>query len=225
MYKLKKALYGLKQAPRAWYNKIEEYFMEEGFRECEYEHTLFVKSEAEGRILIVSLYVDDLIFTGNDASMCEDFKVSMKQRFDMKDLGKMCYFLGVEVEQSEKGIFLCQKKYATEMLIHFGMEDCNPVNNPMVPGTKLSKDMEGENADATLYKQLIGSLMYLTAIRPDIMFSVCFLSRFMVQPKAAHLVVVKRILRYIKGTLKLGLMYKDDGEDSLKSYTNNDFPF
>lgn len=92
VYKLQKALYGLKQAPTAWYSKIEEYFMREGFTKCEYEHTLFVKVEAGGKLLIVSLYVDDLIFTGNDASMCEDFKTSMKREFEMTDLGKMCYF-------------------------------------------------------------------------------------------------------------------------------------
>ncbi|KAG7561531.1 Zinc finger CCHC-type superfamily [Arabidopsis thaliana x Arabidopsis arenosa] len=223
VYKLHKALYGLKQAPRAWYSKIEEYFTKEGFTKCELEHTLFIKNESGGRILIISLYVDDLIFTGNDSVMCEEFKASMKREFEMTDLGKMCYFLGVEVVQSENGIFLCQKKYAAEVLSRYGMEDCNPVNNPMVPGTKLSKDMEGDDADPSLYKQLIGSLMYLTATRPDIMFTVCFLSRFMMQPKAAHLWAAKRVLRYIKGTLQMGLLYTSAGEETMKAYTDSDF--
>lgn len=99
VYKLKKALYGLKRAPRAWYRKIEAYFSKEGFERCNHDHTLFVKTEGK-RILIVSLYVDDLIFTGNDASMFESFKNSMKTEFDMTDLGKMKYFLGVEVLQN-----------------------------------------------------------------------------------------------------------------------------
>ena len=108
--KLKKALYGLKQAPRSWYSKIENYFLKEGFERCNHESTLFVKTNAGGKVLIISLYVDDLIFTGNDACLIEKFKCSMKSEFEMTDLGKMRYFLGVEVVQSAKGIHLCQKK-------------------------------------------------------------------------------------------------------------------
>lgn len=134
VYRLKKALYGLKQAPRAWYSRIEGYFIKEGFARCSYEPTLFVKTE-RGKILVLSLYVDDLIYTGNDVGMCEKFKESMKLEFDMTDLGKMKYFLGVEVQQSSKGIHLCQRKYAREILDRFGMGSCNSRKNPMVPGT------------------------------------------------------------------------------------------
>jgi len=106
VYRLKKALYGLKQAPRAWYNRIEAYFQKAGFEKCDYEHTLFFKTRKEGKILIVSLYVDDLIFTGNDELMFTEFKNSMKHEFDMTDLGKMRYFLGLEVLQRSDGIFI-----------------------------------------------------------------------------------------------------------------------
>lgn len=116
VYRLKKALYGLKQAPRAWYSKIESYFVMEGFETCPSEHTLFIKSEEGGRYLVVSLYVNDLLFTGNDEATFERFKNSMKQEYDMSDLGKMKYFLGVEVVQRSKGIFISQKKYAKEVL-------------------------------------------------------------------------------------------------------------
>lgn len=153
VYKLKKALYGLKQAPRAWYTKIEAYFAREGFEKCTSEHTLFTKSEG-GNILIVSLYVDDLIFTGNNRSMCDEFKKSMMLKFDMFDLGRMRYFLGVEVIQNENGIFICQRRYAREVLARFGMENSNPVKNPIVPGTTLSKDEAGEDVDVTLLKQV-----------------------------------------------------------------------
>ena len=98
--KLKKALYGLKQAPRAWYSRIEGFFMKEGFEKCSHEHTLFLKHADGGKCLIISLYVDDLIYTGNDGELCEKFKESMKLEFDMSDLRKMKYFLGVEVQQS-----------------------------------------------------------------------------------------------------------------------------
>jgi hypothetical protein len=113
VYKLKKALYGLRQAPRAWYSKIESYFLSEKFEKCFCEHTLFVKYDGKGKILIVSVYVDDLIYTGNDEHMMENFKKSMKERFAMTDLGKMKYFLGIEVIQSKQGIFIHQQKYGS----------------------------------------------------------------------------------------------------------------
>jgi hypothetical protein len=161
VYRLKKALYGLKQAPRAWYSKIESYFNEENFEKCSHEPTLFVKHGNNGNIIIVSLYVDDLIYTGNNMEMMEAFKRSMKDKFAMTDLGKMKYFLGIEVTQCDKGIFICQHKYASEILARFGMDSCNKVCTPIVPGCKLVKDEKGKATDATLYKKMIGCLMYL----------------------------------------------------------------
>jgi len=140
VYRLKKALYGLKQASRAWYSRIETYFVKKGFERCDCEHTLFIKTGNEGTILIVSLYVDDLIFTGNSESLFVKFKNSMKLEFDMTDLGKMKYFLGVKVLQNFDGIYISQKKYAKDVLERFGMEKSNSVKNPIVPGVKLMKD-------------------------------------------------------------------------------------
>ena len=114
VYKLKKALYGLKQAPRAWYSRIDAYFSKEGFKKCPYEHTLFTKIEDGGKMLIVCLYVDDLIYTGNDRAMFEKLKKSMMVEFDMSDLGMMHYFLGIEIIQSSTGNFISQKKYVQE---------------------------------------------------------------------------------------------------------------
>ncbi|KAG7534720.1 GAG-pre-integrase domain [Arabidopsis thaliana x Arabidopsis arenosa] len=223
VYKLKKALYGLKQAPRAWYNMIEAYFLRENFERCPSEHTLFTKSK-EGKFIIVSLYVDDLIFTGNDRSFCDEFKSSMMLEFEMSDLGKMKYFLGVEVKQCQDGIFICQRRYAREVLARFGMENSNSVKNPIVPGTKLHKDQSGERVDETLFKQLVGSLMYLTVTRPDLMFVVCLISRFMASPRVSHWLAAKRILRYLKGTTELGVFYKR-GESNMKlvGYTDSDY--
>ncbi|CAL8156633.1 unnamed protein product [Prunus armeniaca] len=223
VFKLKKALYGLKQAPRAWYSKIENYFLNEGFERCSHESTLFVKTKAGGKILIVSLYVDDLIFTGNDACLIEEFKCSMKSKFEMTDLGKMRYFLGVEVLQSSKGIHLCQKKYAKDVLDRFGMRECNSVKNPIVPGSKLTREGGGKKVDATQFKQLVGSLMYLTATRPDLMYSVCLISRYMADPTEEHLLAAKRVLRYLKGTLELGVFYAREGAIELFAYTDSDY--
>jgi len=140
VYKLKKALYGLKQAPRAWYSRIDSYFKREGFIKCPSEHTLFVKTGSKGTILIVSLYVDDLIFTGNNERMFSDFKESMKKEFDMSDLGKMCHFLGVEVVQDAKGIFINQARYTRNILERFDMRNCNDVHCPIIPGCRLTKE-------------------------------------------------------------------------------------
>lgn len=222
VYKLKKALYGLKQAPRAWYKKLESYFIKEGFERCPSEHTLFTKSEDEN-FLIVSVYVDDLIFTGNDITMIERFKRSMKQEFEMSDLGKMKYFLGVEVVQSNAGIFINQRKYANEVLERFNMKNCNPVRTPIIPGFKLVKDDTGTGVDATTYKQMVGSLMYLTTTRPDLAFVVSLISRFMEKPTELHQQAVKRVLRYIKGTADLGIFYKFSGEDKVMAYSDSDY--
>nr|AFP55578.1 copia-type polyprotein [Rosa rugosa] len=223
VYKLKKALYGLKQAPRAWYSRIEGYFVKEGFERCSYEHTLFVKIEGEGKMLIVSLYVDDQIFTGNDMSMIEKFKSSMMHEFEMTDLGEMKYFLGVEIRQSAEGIHLCQSKYAREVIERFGMGKSNPVRNPIVPGSKLSMEAGGAVVDGTLFKQLVGSLMYLTATRPDLIYVVCLISRFMAHPREAHLSAAKRVLRYLKGTTELGVFYRRGVDDELVGYTDSDY--
>ena len=208
VYKLKKELYGLKQAPRAWYNRIEAYFMKEGFEKCDYEHTLFIKTSKEGKVLIISLYVDDLIFTGNDELMFTEFKNSMKHEFDMTDLGKMRYLLGLEVLQRSNGVFINQKKYALEVLQLFGMDKSNSVHNPIVPGFKLVKDEGGVKVDKNYYKQIVGSLMYLIATQPDMMFVVSLISRYMENPTEFHLQGAKRMLRYLKEATEFGIFYK-----------------
>jgi hypothetical protein len=224
VYRLKKALYGLKQAPCAWYNKIEAYFAKEGFEKCLCEHSLFIKSCDKGKLLIVSLYVDDLIFTGNDEEMFRNFKESMKKEFDMSDLGRMKCFLGVEVIQNSDGIFICQSKYAKEVLERFGMERSNPVKNPIVPGCKLSKHEDSAmNVDATEYKKLVGSLWYLTATRPDVMYVVGLISRYMEKPTEMHLQAGKRILRYLKGTIEFGIGYRKRGDGSLIAFADSDY--
>ncbi|XP_045809810.1 uncharacterized mitochondrial protein AtMg00810-like [Trifolium pratense] len=190
---------------------------------CAHEHTLFVKKEAGNKVIIVSLYVDDLIFTGNDQELFEKFKTSMEKNFAMTDLGKMRFFLGVEVKQTKEGIFMFQQKYASEILKRFKMENCNSVCNPIVPGNKLKKDENGTSCDATNYKQMVGCLMYLLATRPDLAFSVCLVARFMERPTEIHVAAVKRILRYLKGTISYGLWYKKQEKDELIGWSDSDY--
>uniref|UniRef100_A0A2N9JBE9 Integrase catalytic domain-containing protein n=1 Tax=Fagus sylvatica TaxID=28930 RepID=A0A2N9JBE9_FAGSY len=221
--KLKKALYGLKQAPRAWNNKIDKYFQEKGFSKCPHEHALYCKVHENGDILIVCLYVDDLIFTGNNPSMFEDFKKAMAREFEMTDIGLMAYYLGIEVKQTEEGIFISQEGYAKEILKKFEMLDCKPVSTPLECGVKLSRHDEEENVNPTLFKSLVGSLRYLTCTRPDILYGVGLVSRYMEALTMTHLKTAKRILRYVKGTLDFGLLYSPSKEFKLFGYSDSDW--
>jgi hypothetical protein len=223
VYRLKKALYGLKQAPRAWYSRIDAYFSKEGFLKCPYEHTLYTKFGDDGKILFVCLYVDDLIFTGNDRAMFDDFKKSMTGEFDMSDLGLMHYFLGIEVVQASGGVFISQKKYILEILDRFKMKDCNSVSTPTEFGLKLTKSGSGKKVSSTLYKQIVGSLMYLTSTRPDIMHAVSLISRYMENPTEQHLLAAKRIFRYLKGTSDFGILYKKGARENLYGFSDSDY--
>ena len=176
-----------------------------------------------GKILVVCLYVDDLIYTGNDRSLFDDFKQSMMSEFDMSDLGMMHYFLGIEVVQSSAGIFISQKKYVQEILDRFQMKNCNLVGTPTELGLKLMKDPEGKKIENTFYKQIVGSLMYLTATRPDIMHAVSLISRYMECPKELHLLAAKRIFRYLQGTIDFGLFYRKEKKLTLFGFTDSNY--
>ncbi|KAK0579794.1 hypothetical protein LWI29_031544 [Acer saccharum] len=220
--RLKKALYGLKQAPRAWNMRIDDYFQENGFEKCPYEHALYMKKETDGSLLYACLYVDDLIFTGNNPAMFEDFKRRMVKEFEMTDIGLMAHFLGIEVVQSEKGIFISQSIYAKEILKRFGMEKCNPVTTPVETGLELRKNERGD-VDPTYFKSLVGSLRYLTCTRPDILYGVGLVSRYMETPDQSHLNAAKRILRYIKGTINDGILYTKCEDCRLIGYSDSDW--
>ncbi|GJT03883.1 retrovirus-related pol polyprotein from transposon TNT 1-94 [Tanacetum coccineum] len=222
VYKLHKALYGLKQAPRAWFNMIDSYFVAEGFEKCPNEQTLFTKKNDAGNFLIVSIYVDDLIYTCDDETMLKNFKESMMKSFDMTDFGIMRYFLGIEVSQGNGGNFICQRRYATEVLKRFGMFECKAVKTPIAVGMELNKDESGVAVSESYYKQIVGCLMYLTSTRPDLMYGVSLVSRYMNRPTELHLQAIKRILRYIKGTLEYGVMYQAR-MGGLIGYTDSDY--
>eukprot|EP01018_Ginkgo_biloba_P011369 Gb_30477 [translate_table: standard] len=222
VYKWKKSLYGLKQAPRAWCLRINTYFQQKGFQKSSSDPNLYIKVIGSN-ILIVSLYVDDLIYTGNNHHMLHDFKVDMCKEFEMSDLGQLHYFLGIIIWQSGKEIFMSQEKYAMDILKKFNMSDCKPLATPVEFGLKLSKYEYSDSVDATLYRKLIGSLVYLTSTRHDIAYAVSLVSRFMADPKIEHWKTTKRILRYIRGTRDYGLQYKRTINFRLIGYTNEDW--
>ncbi|KAL0367342.1 UNVERIFIED_CONTAM: Copia protein [Sesamum radiatum] len=140
--KLKRALYGLKQAPRAWNSRIDHYFQNNGFIKCPHEHALYVKKNTKGDILFVCLYVDGLIFTGNNPKKFDDFKRTMAKQFEMTDIGLISYYLDIKLKQRDDGIFILQEGYAKKILKKFEMENCMPMSTPMECGVKLSSSQD-----------------------------------------------------------------------------------
>ncbi|XP_031252306.1 uncharacterized protein LOC116110236 [Pistacia vera] len=179
-----------------------------GFERSPNEHTLYVREVDDGRIF-VSLHVDDLLVTGTDSTRLLDFKKELYKEFEMTDLGEMSFFLGMEVWQSSNGIFISQEKYANELLKKFAMENCKPVNTPLMQNLKLCKNDGDAKVDETKYRSIVGCLVYLTATRPDIMYAPSLLSRFINEPSELHLQAAKRVLRYIRGCPELGIWFKE----------------
>jgi len=223
VYKLKKALYGLKQAPRAWYSRIDAYLLNRGFIRSESEATLYIKCLQQEFHIVVSLYVDDLFVTGDNLNVVKQFKLDLEAEFELSDLGEMKYFLGMEICQSKNGIFVSQRKYALEVLKKFHMERCKPVATPLVANEKLSQIQSDPKVDGSVYRSLIGSLLYLTTTRPDLMFSTSLLSRFMQSPSQIHYTAAKRVLRYIKGTSDYGIWYVKKMDGKLQGYAYSDW--
>ncbi|GJS50438.1 retrovirus-related pol polyprotein from transposon TNT 1-94 [Tanacetum coccineum] len=186
VYKLKKALYGLKQAPKAWYDRLKAFLIKHEYKMGMVDNTLFTKKKSSN-LIIVQIYVDDIIFGSTCQDMCDEFAKIMHDEFEMSMMGELNFFLGLQIKQMEDGIFFNQSKYIKEMLKKFGLEDSKPMKTPMSSDTKLTKDEECESVDSTKYRGMIGSLLYLTASRPDIMFSVCLCARFQEAPKTSHL--------------------------------------
>lgn len=223
VYRLRKALYGLKQAPRAWYSKIDAFFQDSKFMRSENEPTLYLRQHSNGDFLVVCLYVDDMIYMGSSESLIADFKSNMMRNFEMTDLGLLQYFLGLEVKQSEEGIFVCQKKYASDLLKRFNMSNCAVAATPMNINEKLQREDGTEKANPRLFRSLVGGLNYLTHTRPDIAFSVSVVSRFMHSPTKQHFGAAKRILRYLAGTFDFGIWYSKVPTFKLFGFTDSDW--
>ncbi|GKA32647.1 putative ribonuclease H-like domain-containing protein [Tanacetum coccineum] len=198
VYKAVKALYGLHQALRAWYETLAKYLLDNGFHKGKIDQTLFIKKK-KGDILLVQVYVDDIIFGSTKKELC------------------------LQVKQKEDGIFISQDKYVADILKKFDFQDVRTASTPMDTEKPLLKDSDGDDVDVHLYRSMIGSLMYLTSSRPDIMFAVCACARFQVTPKVSHSHAVKRIFRYLKGQPKLGLWYPRDSPFDLVAYSDSDY--
>nr|GEZ44201.1 retrovirus-related Pol polyprotein from transposon TNT 1-94 [Tanacetum cinerariifolium] len=211
VYKLKKALYGLKQAPRTWYDKLSTFLLQNNFFKGTIDPTLFIRRFHDD-ILVVHVYVEDIIFGSTHPRYTQLFSDLMKSRFEMSMMGEMTFFLGLQVDQSPCGIFINQSKYVLEILKKYGMESCDPVGTPMEIKDKLDLDQNGTLVDAMKYRSMIGALMYLTSSRPDILHATCLWAQYQAKPTEKHLKEVKRIFRYLRGTVNTVLWYtKDSG--------------
>ncbi|KAJ9544531.1 hypothetical protein OSB04_024238 [Centaurea solstitialis] len=221
VYILDKALYGLKQAPRAWYETLTDYLLGVGYKKGTIDPTLFLKKSGED-LIIVQIYVDDIIFASTKPEMCQEFENTMKSQFKMSMMGELTFFLGLQVRQRPDGIFINQAKYVQDLLKRFDFGGSNSAATPMPRNFQLSADTSGKPVDQKTYRAIIGSLLYLTSSRPDIVFSTGVCARFQCDPRDSHLSAVKRILRYLKGTPDFGLWYPKDSGFELIAYTDSD---
>nr|GEU33234.1 hypothetical protein [Tanacetum cinerariifolium] len=200
VYKLKKALYGLKQVPRAWYNMLSSFLISQHVSKGAVDPTLFTR-QAGNDLLLVQIYVDDIIFSSTNTAMCNEFANKIATKFKMSVMGQMSFFLGLKISQSPEGIFINQSNYAYEIVKKNGMLTSDFVDPPMVEKSKLDEDLQGTPIDATLYRDMIGSLMYLTSSRPDLIYAVYFCARYQAKPIKKHLNAVKWIFQYLKEPL------------------------
>ncbi|GJX43602.1 retrovirus-related pol polyprotein from transposon TNT 1-94 [Tanacetum coccineum] len=220
VYRLKKALYGLKQAPRAWYDKLSSFLIEHHFTKGIVDPTLFTRRHGDD-ILLVQIYDDDIIFGSTKPVFAKRFKKLMKDNFEMSMIGEMKFFIGLQVHQSPRGIFICQSQYTMDILKKHGMEKCDIISIPMAT-TKIDADLQGTPTDQTKYRSMIGGLMYLTASRLDIAYATFVCTRYQARPTDKHLKEVKRIFRYLRQTINMGLWYSKDSGFELIAYADAD---
>ena len=222
VFRLRRALYGLKQAPRAWFAKFSSTISQHGFSGSSFDTTLFMRRSGHV-ITIFLLYVDDMIITGDDMQGIQDLKHFLGQQFEMKDLGLLNYFLGLEVSSSADGYYLTQVKYTSDLISRASITDSKIVDTPIEYNCRLNSH-DGESlSDTTLYRQLVGSLIYLTVTCPDISYAVHVVSQFMAAPKSPHYADILRIIRYLKGTIFDGLHFSSHSSLTLQAYSDADW--
>ena len=222
--KLKRSLYGLKQSPRCWNSTLDEFLKQLGFVQSTSDPCIYVASDGE---LMVGVYVDDIVIGGKSEKKTKEFKLALGEKFDVKDLGRLHYFLGVKIaEDAISGdVWMGQPAYVGKVLNKFGMKDAKSVATPVDASTRLIKAEGGEEeVDQSLYQSAVGSLLYLSGgTRPDITFTVCSVAKFCSQPTKCHWTAVKRIFRYLKGAPDLGLLYSRGDQQECRGYSDSDW--
>nr|GEY56479.1 putative ribonuclease H-like domain-containing protein [Tanacetum cinerariifolium] len=222
VYKIVKALYGLHQAPRAWYATLSTFLLKHGYRRGTIDKTLFLKKNNRD-IILVQVYVDDIIFGSTKKAWCDEFEALMKGEFQISAMGELTFFLGLQVQQRPGGIFIHQDKYVQEILNKFDLGNVRTATTPYEAPKPKSKSDSDSPINVHLYRSMIGSLMYLTASMPDIMFAVSACLRHQVTPTTSNLEAVKKNFKYLKGQPKLGLWYPKESPLVLEAYSDSDY--
>jgi hypothetical protein len=220
LYVSYKSLYGLKQASRNWYSKFSEVLIEFGFTHSTADPSLFCLHRESGSVFLL-LYVDDIVLTGSHPHLISMVKDLLHNHFKIKDLGRLKYFLGIEVAKSKKGLFLSQRQYALDIISDCGLTATKPADFPMEQNLKLSPSDGTILSDPTPYRRLVGRLIYLTVTRPDIAYPVNILSQFMHTPREPHMAAATHLIRYLKSTPGQGLFFASDSNLSLQGYCDS----
>lgn len=220
--RLRKSLYGLKQAPRCWFAKLKSALTKYGFKESYADYSMFFLQKGGSEIYIL-VYVDDLVIGGNDSEEIAKFKKYLGECFHMKDLGPLQYFLGIEVARNKNGIFLCQRKYALDIITEAGLLGCKPAATPLEQQHKLDLADGPVMDEPAQYRRLVGRLLYLLATRPDLTYAVHVLSQFMQNPRVVHWESALRVVRYLKGTPGQGILLRADSDLKMRGWSDSDW--
>ncbi|CAL9023794.1 unnamed protein product, partial [Prunus brigantina] len=211
------------EAPRAWNAKFTGYLPSLGFKMSHSDPSLFVKI-SDSAIVVLLLYVDDIILTGSNSHVIQEVITDLSSMFDLKDLGPLTFFLGLQISSKSNGdLFISQQKYAKDLLVKAGMESCRPCPTPSKPHTQVLPTDGEPLKEPSVYRSIVGALQYLTFTRPDLAYSVNTVCQFMHNPTEVHFQLVKRILRYIQGTLHYGLTYSSSVPVSVSAYSDADW--
>ncbi|XP_019056182.1 PREDICTED: uncharacterized protein LOC109115948 [Nelumbo nucifera] len=220
--KLKKSLYGLRQAPRCWFSKLTTALIQFGFAQTYPDYSLFTYCKHNVRLHVL-IYVDDLIIGGNDTTAIVKFKEYLHQCFRMKDLGPLKYFLWIEVARGLEGIFLSQRKYSLDIISECGFMGAKPTSVPIEQNHHLALAKSALMENPNRYRLLVGRLIYLTIIRPELCYCVHILAQFMQSPRQEHWDAALRVVHYMKGYLGQGLLYRSDSDLRLYAYCDSDW--
>ncbi|KAJ0583006.1 putative RNA-directed DNA polymerase [Helianthus annuus] len=221
--RLKKSLYGLKQAPRAWYTRFANFITSKGFRSSTCDQSLFVYQQGSSNIAYLLLYVDDIVLTASNDRLLNNIISTLSREFAMTDLGRLHHFLGIKVSQQKNGIFLSQAQYAKDIIARASMSSCKPCSTPVDLSSKLSATDGALFSDPTLYRSLAGALQYLTFTRPDLSYAVQQVCLFMHEPRDPHFAFMKRIIRYLQGTIDYGIRIVRSASSDLVAYSDADW--
>jgi hypothetical protein len=219
---LQKLLYGLKQAPHAWYQRFASYLTTLGFTSLASDVSLFIYKN-DSQLAYLLQYVDEIILTASSSEMLHSITSRLSSEFAMTDLGDLSYFLGILVTRSTDGLHLSQRQYALDLLKHAGMAECHVTTTPVDTRAKLSASDSPPVSDSFDYRSIVGALQYLTLTRPDISYDVLQVCLYMHMPREPHLALIKRILRYVKGTLDYGLHTSVSDSCSITAYLDADW--